>query len=547
MNSPSRHSASPRGPRRRTARAVRSFLGLLIGVSLLAAIITVGTLAVFTARGDRVLIVTSGSMEPRFQAGDTVLIRPMLEQDFAVGQVVTFRPQGASDRLTTHRIVAVHPREEGLFLQTKGDANAAPDPDFVPAGSVLGVMTGSAEYLGRWLAFYQSPVGRLVVLGIPLLLLFLAQVWDMTAWCIRRQQRRRIALAAHAKAEGIDAVGARTPIDVSDLIFGSASSTPEPMLGEARPQVSMMQPASRTSVPSVPEPEPVASRLAVLVSGTTVLALAISAGTAFAYLTAALFTNPASASGNTFSTASSWACTPTYSAAVLADSPTHYYRLAESPITAGTTVATSTAPGALTGTYRRNGAAGAGFTAAQPSSLPCDTNTSVRFDGASTYVSANANVTNPQVFSVEARFKTTGSAAGGKIVGFGNNGTGSSASYDRHIFMNNAGRLVFGVYPGAVRVVVSPASYNDNQWHHVVATLSSAGMRLYVDGVLVASDPAITSAQVYNGRWRIGWDNLGGWGANTPTNSYFTGFIDEVAIYNSALTATQVTAHFNGT
>ncbi len=53
----------------------------------------------------------------------------------------------------------------------------------------------------------------------------------------------------------------------------------------------------------------------------------------------------------------------------------------------------------------------------------------------------------PQTFSVEGWFNTT-TNTGGKLIGFGNNQTGMSRNYDRHIYMMNDGQLVFGVYNG---------------------------------------------------------------------------------------------------
>jgi len=52
--------------------------------------------------------------------------------------------------------------------------------------------------------------------------------------------------------------------------------------------------------------------------------------------------------------------------------------------------------------------------------------------------------------------------------------------------------------------------------------LSPAGIALYADGALVASNPAVTAAQNYTGYWRIGYDNLTGWPGATA-NRYFTG------------------------
>jgi PKD repeat protein len=73
----------------------------------------------------------------------------------------------------------------------------------------------------------------------------------------------------------------------------------------------------------------------------------------------------------------------------------------------------------------------------------------------------------------------------------------------------------------------------------LVATQGSDGMKLYVDGVLVGTNSQ-TGQQAYQGYWRIGGDKT--W---SGSSSYFAGSIDEPAVYSTALTPAQITAHYN--
>ncbi len=82
--------------------------------------------------------------------------------------------------------------------------------------------------------------------------------------------------------------------------------------------------------------------------------------------------------------------------------------------------------------------------------------------------------------------------------------------------MTNAGKLRFGVYTTGESTIETAASYNDNAWHQVVATQGTNGMKLYVDGLLVGSNPQV-SAQQYTGYWRVGGDSLASW-ASRPTS-----------------------------
>lgn len=225
-------------------------------------------------------------------------------------------------------------------------------------------------------------------------------------------------------------------------------------------------------------------------------------------------------------------CTSSWIATGAASSPSDGFRLEEASGTTAVNAVSSTRDGVYSG----------GVTLGQPGAIRCDPSTAVALNGSTGFLGAatgTAAVAGPNTFSVGIWFKTT--VAGGKLVGFGNQRTTQSSQYDRHIYMTNAGKLVFGVYPGAVKTVTSAASYADGAWHMAVATLGSAGMRLYVDGAEVGADATVTSGEPYNGYWRAGWDNLSGW-TDAPTNAYFTGTLDELGVFPTQLSATTVAA-----
>ncbi|MEP7237196.1 MAG: LamG-like jellyroll fold domain-containing protein, partial [Ferruginibacter sp.] len=165
------------------------------------------------------------------------------------------------------------------------------------------------------------------------------------------------------------------------------------------------------------------------------------------------------------------------------------------------------------------------------------------FNGSSQYISTANQYVNPTNFSISSWFKTS-STTGGKLIGFGNVQVGQSSQYDRHIYMSNSGQIYFGVYPSAVKTINSTLAYNDNTWHLATATLSSVnGMVLYIDGQQVAADPSTTTAENYTGYWKIGFDNNNGW-TSQPNSFYFNGTLDDVLIYQRALTAAEALTLF---
>ncbi len=220
-----------------------------------------------------------------------------------------------------------------------------------------------------------------------------------------------------------------------------------------------------------------------------------------------------------------------YDQAILRDSPESYWPLND---TSATTSVTDLATG-NTGT--RNTVT----TGADPA-ITGD-GTAMRFAGNSaSYVASGTARLGLNTVSEEAWFKTT-TTTGGKILGYGNVASGNSTSSDRQIYMAPGGRIFFGASRAAIKTVNSVASYNNGQWHHVVATNSPSGMTLYVDGVLVGSRSDTVSTQFTSPFWRIGGDQMSGWPSN-PTTTYFNGDIDQVAVYPEVLTQAKVQAHY---
>ena len=80
-------------------------------------------------------------------------------------------------------------------------------------------------------------------------------------------------------------------------------------------------------------------------------------------------------------------------------------------------------------------------------------------------------------------------------------------------------------------------NYHDNLWHNVVFVRQSQINYLYVDGVLLQSTGGAGQNTDITADFKIGADNNGG-------NS-FNGQIDEVAVFNRALSSSEVSTLFN--
>lgn len=211
----------------------------------------------------------------------------------------------------------------------------------------------------------------------------------------------------------------------------------------------------------------------------------------------------------------------------------------------------------------------AGYALGGPSALADGSGSSITFSGttgrvAESFTNDFAPVQDgPATYSTELWFRTTGST-GGRLAGFGDRRTelyervqpsgtapagppvyddSQSTRTDRLLYLSDTGRVVFGTLSGSTKVTIrSGTGFNDQQWHHAVATSGPGGMRLYVDGLLRASGTSAANA-VYPGYWKVGFDTLSGW-ADRPASSALRGGVDEFAVYPRALTAAEVAGHY---
>ena len=114
------------------------------------------------------------------------------------------------------------------------------------------------------------------------------------------------------------------------------------------------------------------------------------------------------------------------------------------------------------------------------------------------------------------------------------------------IFKDGAGDLVYGLYSnmntnvpraeavigGTSRNAVGTALLPTNQWSHLATTYDGANLRLYVNGVLVANDGG--------NREHRDLDRSAPDRRQHVFSEWFAGKLDEVRVYNRALTQTEL-------
>jgi hypothetical protein len=218
-----------------------------------------------------------------------------------------------------------------------------------------------------------------------------------------------------------------------------------------------------------------------------------------------------------------------YPQAVLADNPLGYYRMGE---TSGTTALDATTP-AEDGVYQNGVTLGIAGPQA-PAYLGFEpTNLGAQFDGVNDRLEITSFTTlNDAAYTFEIWFKENGQV--GDLGYVGGRGSGASLAYDA--IGLHLGQLIF--FDGADVFHPLGPFPTPNAWHHLAYTRSGSTVRVYLNGALVSN---LTSTASYGTSDRITvGDRPGDTGAITP----FLGSLDELAIYNTALTAEQIFEHF---
>jgi hypothetical protein len=218
----------------------------------------------------------------------------------------------------------------------------------------------------------------------------------------------------------------------------------------------------------------------------------------------------------------------TYDATIRADGPTIFWRLGEANGLAGAADASGSGhTGAYASTGVAYGVAGA---------LVNDSDTAVTLDGAAGAIQETSGGGVPvgsTARSLEIWFRTS-TATPQPLFNYGTAGSLSQLA----VYLAGAQvQVKDGTDP--VLAFTAASSLADGAWHHLVVTYDgTTSIAVYVDGAAVGSAQATsgTLATVLDATGlEVGRDNAPG---------FFSGTLDEAAVYPTALSAAKVAAHF---
>ncbi len=155
---------------------------------------------------------------------------------------------------------------------------------------------------------------------------------------------------------------------------------------------------------------------------------------------------------------------------------------------------------------------------------------SIKFDGASDYVDMGNKLNlNSSEFTVSSWIKREVGSENSTIL------SKRDAAYTEgyNLGIDGSGRIEMSWKNGSTEIIRSNVSVPVNEWHQVAVIYENGQANLYIDGVLdqteALSAPADTDESFF----------LAAAGKNTPTD-YYRGNLDEVRVWNRALTVDQL-------
>jgi RHS repeat-associated protein len=229
-----------------------------------------------------------------------------------------------------------------------------------------------------------------------------------------------------------------------------------------------------------------------------------------------------------------------YRTAVLDDRPDSYWRLGEGQGTAaGSDVALNLGKDAATYTT---------VTLGTPGAVAGSAGTAVTLNGTSSRIDLpKGTLKKSRDGAVELWFKASVTGTGGPLLGYQDKAFGTAPGRGVPIlYVGTDGKLHGQFGATAIAPLASPGTVNDGRWHHAALSLMGTTQTLYLDGAQAAQATGVTVDQAALTFNQVGAAYAtGSWPAwGTGVQRFFTGAVDEVAVYAHPLGAAAVSAHY---
>jgi len=171
----------------------------------------------------------------------------------------------------------------------------------------------------------------------------------------------------------------------------------------------------------------------------------------------------------------------------------------------------------------------------------CKSGNCLSFDGSNDYVNVS-DLPSMSATTLEAWVYVKGDSSGSNNAIIDNNIAGLNQG-DIWFYIQNDGDIQFDIQnaSGEGNLLTTDQPISDNAWYHIVGTYDGTNMIIYVNGSAHSTTASISDATPFSRDTNVSiGSNEGG------SDNFFNGTIDEVRIYNRALTGEEINSSFKG-
>ena len=118
--------------------------------------------------GFRQYVVITGSMEPKYNVGDMIIVRKTPIEKIKIGDIINYVSENGTDTIT-HRVVDIVNIDGQTYYKTKGDNNSSEDSGLVNYSRVKGTLVFKISKVGMLFTTLLTETGITVIFTIIVL------------------------------------------------------------------------------------------------------------------------------------------------------------------------------------------------------------------------------------------------------------------------------------------------------------------------------------------------------------------------------------------
>ena len=185
----------------------------------------------------------------------------------------------------------------------------------------------------------------------------------------------------------------------------------------------------------------------------------------------------------------------------------------------------------------------AGFSPDADENLVAGTNAAASFDGTNSYINTGLTLGSGTQLSWSAWIKTSNTKNTYLTGDFDSGGANANHRFSVRLYSQNFQASVNNAAGGLGTTITFGTFAHYGEWAHLVVTVDGTAVKGYVNGSQLGST-GTSSQSLASG---VNAFVLGNFGASAGNTQQFDGKIDQVRIFNSVLTTTQITELYNET